>query len=77
LAPPRRVTHSGLPCDWLQARSTADGIAYPARHDDEELCYAIFERAKAAIVTVNRRLLLDDNWFWRLAEDCDVGRAPS
>lgn len=80
-----QVTHSGLLYDVPQAWSTAlhdhevkaDGIVYTARHDDEELCYAIFERAKDAIVTVDRRLHLDDNWFWQLAEDYDVGRAPS
>ena len=80
-----QVSHSGLPYDVPQAWSTAlhdhkakaDGIVYTARHDDAELCYAIFERAKGAIVTVDRRLHLDDNWFWQLAEDYDVGRAPS
>jgi hypothetical protein len=45
------VPHSGLPYDRPQAWSKAlfrhpvrtDGIAYRARHDDDELCYAFFD----------------------------------
>jgi hypothetical protein len=48
------VVHGGLPYDAPQAWSKAlfdhplhsDGIAYYARHDDEGLCYAIFDRAR-------------------------------
>ncbi len=50
------VTHGGLPYDIPQAWSKAihdlaarpDGIAYYARHDDEALCYALFDRASLA-----------------------------
>lgn len=51
------IAHGGLPYDlphaWSRALSdhpiNADGIAYHARHDDTELCYAIFERAADAV----------------------------
>src|SRR3954471_23325616 len=51
------VVHGGLPYDCPQAWSAAlhahpagvDGIAYSARHDPHETCYALFDRASAAI----------------------------
>ncbi len=78
------VTHSGLPYDVPQAWSTAlhrhsakaDGIVYSARHDDQETCYAVFERARNTIEEVERRIDLDDDWFWDLAEAYGVGLAP-
>lgn len=78
------VVHGGLPYDLPQAWSAAlalhpigaDGIAYHARHDDSELCYALFERASDAIVSAERRLTLDDDWFWGLGERYGVGLAP-
>src|SRR5262245_44560989 len=65
------VVHGGLPYDvpqaWSKALSdhpvTADGIAYYARHDDEALCYVIFDRARAAITEVERESNLDQDWF--------------
>lgn len=77
------VTHGGLPYDASQAWSKAlhghpsgaDGIAYTARHDESELCYAIFDRAKSAIVEIERRTSLDAAWFWDLADHYDVGIA--
>ena len=39
-----------LAADFVSEK--AYGIVYTARHDDAELCYAMFERAKDAIVTV-------------------------
>jgi hypothetical protein len=79
------VTHSGLPYDLPQSWSAAihalarsfDGIAYHARHDDNEVCYALFDRAAKRLVEESRTLDLDDNWFWELAEIYDVGLAPS
>jgi hypothetical protein len=76
------VTHSGLPYDGAQAWSAAlfghpvaaDGIAYHARHDDAELCYALFDRAADAIVEEAREVSLDQDWFWRLASHYRVGR---
>jgi hypothetical protein len=78
------VTHSGLPYDVAQAWSealfghpiAADGIAYHARHDDAELCYALFDRAADAIVEDAREADLDQDWFWRLAAHYRVGLAP-
>jgi hypothetical protein len=54
----------------------AGGIAHYARHDDEALCYAIFDRARDAFVEIERRTNLDQDWFWRLAMRYKVGMAP-
>lgn len=78
------ITHGGLPYDAPQAwsaalhahPSAADGIAYTARHDDSELCYAIYDRAADGVVEVDREISLDSDRFWALAEHYDVGRAP-
>lgn len=78
------VTHGGLPYDVPRAWSAAlrahpsapDGIAYTARHDDSQICYAIFEHAKTKIGEIDRILDLDSDWFWTMAETYDVGRAP-
>lgn len=78
------VCHSGLPYDVPQAWSkallehpvNADGIAYYSRHDDAELCYALFDRAAGAIFEVEREVDLDQDWFWRIAEPYRVGFAP-
>jgi hypothetical protein len=55
----------------------AHGIAYHARHDDEALCYAIFDRTRSAIKEVERETDLDKNLFWRLAQEYKVGMAPN
>ena len=78
------VVHGGLPYDVPQAWSAAlrshpirpSGIAYYARHDDEALCYAIYDHAAAAVVEEHRETLLDGDWFWDLAEPYGVGLAP-
>ena len=78
------VTHGGQPYDVPQAWSSAlhahpihaDGIAYTARHDDSAICYAIFQRAISGIEEVGRDIDLDENWFWDVAEQYSVGRAP-
>jgi hypothetical protein len=78
------ITHGGLPYGAPQAWSAAlhahpivaDGIAYTARHDDSELCYAIYDRAHDAVVEVDRETSLDSHGFWTLAEHYGVGRAP-
>lgn len=78
------VPHSGLPYDapqaWAKALfehpASADGIAYHARHDDTELCYAIFDRAESAIKEASRELDLDQDWFWRAGASYGVGLAP-
>lgn len=79
------VTHGGLPYDAPQAWSAAlhdhplqaDGIAYTARHDDAEVCYAIFERAAAAITLEAQEEDLDHDGFYLLAEHYGVGLAPA
>jgi hypothetical protein len=78
------ITHGGPPYGAAQAWSAAlrahpidaDGIAYTARHDDSELCYAIYDRAHDAVVEIDRETRLDNDRFWTLAERYDVGRAP-
>lgn len=78
------VTHSGLPHDVAQAWSVAlfgypvaaDGIAYHARHDDAELCYALFDRSADTIAEDTREINLDQDWFWRIAAHYRVGLAP-
>jgi hypothetical protein len=78
------VIHGPLPYDTPQAWSKglhglvtmADGIAYTARHDDSEVCYALFERAQDALVEVDRTGDLDVDWFWGLADDYEVGAPP-
>ena len=78
------VTHGGLPYDlpqhWSKALHAhpcqADGIAYRSRHDDNELCYAVFDRASASIAVRNTIKDLDQNWFWKLMDQYSVGLAP-
>jgi hypothetical protein len=78
------VTHGGLPYDVPQAWSAAlhdhpagaAGIAYHARHDDEQLCYGFFDRACESIALAEREANLDVDWFWRLAGRYKVGLAP-
>jgi len=79
------VTASPLPYDLPQAWSDAlhshpgvfDGIAYRARHDNNEICYAFFDRSAPAIVDVERKDDLDAGWFYDLLEYYSVGIAPS
>jgi RES domain len=79
-----QVVHGGKPYDVPQAWSAAlyqhpagfDGIAYNARHDDEALCYAIFERTAGAVQESMRETDLDQDWFWDIAEVYGVGLGP-
>lgn len=79
-----QIVHGGKPYDAPQAWSAAikalpagyDGIAYNARHDDEALCYALFEAADPSVIEQDRDIDLDQDWFWGLAEIYDVGLAP-
>jgi RES domain len=76
------VTHGGLPYTIPQRWSSAlhahptklEGIAYRARHDDDELCYAIFDRVGAHLEEVQRETeLLNQNWFYELFDVYGVG----
>jgi len=79
------VLHGSLPYDVPQAWSkalhdhpaAADGVAYCARHDDRELCYALFDRARPAVAELSRRVDLDEDWFWEIGESYGVGLAPA
>lgn len=78
------VTHGGLPYDAPQTWSAAlmdhpggfDGIAYRARHDDREICYALFDRCAPAIEITAQITDLDQDWFWQLADRYGVGVSP-
>ena len=75
------VIHGGLPYDapyaWSEAvhdlASEPDGIAYTARHDDEALCYALFDRKPVFVEEISRETDLDQDWFWRTAKLYGVG----
>lgn len=79
------ITHGPLPYDVPQRWSgelydhphNFDGIAYTARHDDEQLCYAIFDRANDAFEESARDPRLDSAWFFQLMDRYDVGLAPA
>jgi RES domain len=79
------VVHRGKPYDAPQAWSKAlrahpvgaDGIAYTARHDDEAVCYALFEAGHPPVTEIDRVTDLDQDWFWRIAEPYGVGLAPA
>ena len=79
------VVHGGLPYDDPQAWSKAlrdhpaeaDGIAYTARHDPSQRCYALFEAAAAQVAEVDRLEDLDTDWFWALADRYKVGYSPA
>jgi hypothetical protein len=79
------LTHGPPPYDLSQAWSTAlhlhpcnaDGLAYRARHNDDEICLAVFERAAAAVQVVRREEKLDNEWFYELMETYEVGIAPA
>ena len=79
------VTASPPPYALPQAWSAAlhnhpdmfDGIAYRARHDDNEICYAFFDRSGAAISELERQDNLDADWFYALLEYYSVGIPPN
>lgn len=77
------ITHSGLPYTAAQTWSKAlhshpgnfDGIAYRSRHDDGEICAAIFDRASSAVTEESRVSNLDVDWFWQLMDKYNLGVA--
>lgn len=58
-----------IPCD-------ADAIAYTARHDDGQICYALFDRDPKAVALRQKNLEIDCDWFWAMARTHGMGRAP-
>jgi hypothetical protein len=80
-----QITHGGLPYDLPQSWSKAlhdhkinlDGIAYRSRHDDNEVCFAVFDRAQDALVVKSREPDLDQDWFYDLMNRYRIGLAPS
>ncbi|UVC19370.1 hypothetical protein [Mesorhizobium onobrychidis] len=54
----------------------ADGIAYRARHDDDELCYAFFDRSMTVLREAERKVDLDGDWFWEIAARYKLGLSP-
>ena len=53
-----------------------DGIAYLARHDDTEVCYAIFGRDKQCVEAISVERDLNKNEFFELCSHYGVGLAP-
>jgi hypothetical protein len=84
LGPTAEVTASAPPYDLSQAWAAAlhnhpgmfDGIAYRARHDDNEICNAFFDRSAPGIAEVDRDEMLDADWFYQLLNHYSVGLAP-
>ena len=79
------VCHRSQPYECPQAWSSvlhghplrADGIRYTARHDDQAILIALFERARDCLAETERLLDLDQDWFWQLAENYGVGIPPA
>lgn len=80
-----QITHGGLPYDLPQCWSkalyghpmTVDGIAYRSRHDDNEVCFALFDRAPDALVVKSREPNPDQDWFYALMDRYHIGMAPA
>jgi hypothetical protein len=78
------VVHGGLPYTISQSWAKAlhdlsirpDGIAYNARHDDEALCYALFDTTPICVEEEAWFTDIDQDWFWEMAEMYGVGIAP-
>jgi hypothetical protein len=77
------VVHGPLPYDLPQAWSAAlrahpiaaQGIAYSARHDPHEICFALFDDAPLRVQAIHENL--DGDWFWDLADVYKMGRPPN
>lgn len=52
----------------------ADGIAYHGRHDDTQICFALFERG-ASGCWAGSAGRISMNWFWQVAKRYRVGLA--
>lgn len=75
------VSHRSEPYDVTQAWSKAlhdafpkiSGIAYTARHDDQAICYAVFENAADALHESERTTSLLQPWFGELVNRYGLG----
>lgn len=75
------VTHGPLPYDlphsWSRALhehpAAVDGIAYRSRHDDDEVCYAVFDHAQPVTEVERRSDLENDDMFLDLMLRYDIG----
>ncbi|MDK2747258.1 MAG: RES family NAD+ phosphorylase [Brevundimonas sp.] len=78
------ITHGSTPYDasyeWSKAvhdhPEQPDGIAYRSRHDDDQLCYAVFDRAASDGVEAHRDAALDADWFYELMLGYRVHLSP-
>jgi hypothetical protein len=75
------VCHGGLPYDvpqqWSGALHAAfpdtAGIGYMARHDDQTLCVALYDRHQTALAEMAREVDLDQDWVMALADRYGIG----
>ena len=75
------VSHRSPPYDITQAWSKAlrdafpaiSGIAYTSRHDDQAVCFALFEAAGSALREVDRETNLMQPWFSDLIDQYRLG----
>jgi len=78
------VIHSSppyvIPHRWSSAlhahKDAFDGIAYSSRHNDDEICVALFDRSSGKIHEAVRETDLDQDWFYALANHHGVAIAP-
>jgi RES domain len=79
------ISHGSPPYDKPQEWSKQthlnfpqfDGIAYRSRHNDDELCYAIFDRSKSEIAINRTTKDINKKWFWHEADRYYMGFSPS
>lgn len=69
-----------VPQAWSAALKSAfphaHGIAYTARHDDSEFCYALFDGAATRFGERDRTVPLDLGWFEAIAVRYGLGISP-
>jgi hypothetical protein len=71
-----------IPQEWSRALHAhpdhVDAILYASRHDDEQLCLAVFDRAMDAFSkSVREENLLKQTWFYELMDMYQVGLLPN
>lgn len=53
-----------------------DGITYYSRHDNSELCFALFERSQHKFTSQNTQVVLNDDMIDELLEHYQIGLLP-